>query len=90
MKFPPGCWLHRQAGWIPDFWPEGTEAGVDSSFFYLPPIEEEYGNPVLGVGDIFAAFNDRPETAAFMEYLASPESAEVWVKTGGFISPTAP
>ncbi|MCA9968748.1 MAG: carbohydrate ABC transporter substrate-binding protein, partial [Anaerolineales bacterium] len=34
---PPQCWFHRQAGWIPDFWPEGTQPGVDSSFFYLPP-----------------------------------------------------
>ncbi|MDT8305458.1 MAG: ABC transporter substrate-binding protein [Anaerolineae bacterium] len=84
---PPACWLHRQAGWIPDFWPEGTEAGVDSSFFYLPPIDEQFGSPVLGAGDVFAAFNDRPETAAVMQYLASPEGAEVWVKAGGFISP---
>ena len=84
---PPGCWMHRQAGWIPDFWPEGAEAGVDSSFFYLPPIEEEFGNPVLSAGDVFAAFNDRPETAAFIEYLASPESAQVWVEADGFISP---
>ena len=84
---PPGCWLHRQAGWIPDFWPEGTEAGVDSSFFYLPPIDAEYGNPVLGAGDVFAAFNSEPATAAFMEYLASPEGAEEWIRAGGFISP---
>ena len=83
----PQCWMHRQAGWIPDFWPEGTAAGVDSSFFYLPPIEAEFGNPVLGGGDVFSAFNDRPETAALIEYLASPEGAEVWVKNGGFISP---
>ncbi|MCB9009634.1 MAG: carbohydrate ABC transporter substrate-binding protein [Ardenticatenaceae bacterium] len=33
----PQCWMHRQAGWIPDFWPEGKVAGEDSSFFYLPP-----------------------------------------------------
>src|SRR5690606_17016920 len=45
---PPQCWFHRQAGWIPDFWPEGTEAGVDSDFFYLPPIDDAYGRPVLG------------------------------------------
>ena len=83
----PQCWMHRQAGWIPDFWPEGTEPGVDSSFFYLPPIDEAYGNPVLGGGDVFSAFNTRPETAALIEYLSLPEGAEVWVKTGGFISP---
>ena len=84
---PPQCWFHRQAGWIPDFWPEGTQAGVDSSFFYLPPIDAQYGRPVLGGGDVFSAFNTRPETAALMEYLSLPEGAEVWVKQGGFISP---
>ena len=84
---PPQCWFHRQAGWIPDFWPEGTEAGVDSSFFYLPPIEAEYGKPVLGAGDVFAAFDERPEVLAVMEFLASPESAKGWLEAGGFISP---
>jgi alpha-glucoside transport system substrate-binding protein len=84
---PPSCWFHKQAGWIPDFWPEGTEAGVDSSFFYLPPIDEEYGKPVLGGGDVFAAFSDRPEVLAVMEYLASADSAKGWIEAGGFISP---
>ena len=84
---PPACWFHKQAGWIPDFWPEGTAPGVDSSFFYFPPIDEAYGRPVLGAGDVFSAFNDRPETAALMQYLASPEGAQVWVERGGLISP---
>ncbi len=83
----PQCWLHRQAGWIPAFFPEGEEAGTDSTFFYLPPIDEEQGKPVLGGGDVFSAFNTRPEVQAVMQYLASPEGAEVWVKNGGFISP---
>jgi alpha-glucoside transport system substrate-binding protein len=84
---PPQCWFHKQAGWIPDFWPEGTEPGVDSSFFYFPPIDEEFGRPVLGAGDVFSAFNDRPETVALMQYLASPEGARVWIERGGLISP---
>ncbi len=29
----------------------GTVPGEDSAFFYFPPIEEEFGNPVLGGGD---------------------------------------
>ena len=33
---PPKCWLHKQAAWIPDFWPEGKEPEVDSKFFYFP------------------------------------------------------
>jgi alpha-glucoside transport system substrate-binding protein len=84
---PPQCWFHRQAGWIPDFWPEGTEPGVDSGFFYLPPIEEEYGQPVLGGGDVFAAFSDRPEVLALIEYLATADAAKGWIESGGFISP---
>ncbi len=84
---PPQCWFHRQAGWIPDFWPEGMEPGVDSDFFYLPPIDPAYGYPVLGAGDFVSAFSDRPEVWALMEYLASPEGVEAWVKAGGFISP---
>jgi len=82
---PPTCWMHKQAGWISGFFPEGMEAGTDAMFFYLPPIDEELGNPVLGAGDLFAMFNDRPEVRALMEYLSTPAAAEVWVKTGGFI-----
>ena len=83
----PQCWMHKQAAWIPEFWPEGTEPGVDSSFFYFPPIEEEYGSPVLGAGDQMVMFNDRPEVRALMEFLATPEGARGWIEAGGFVSP---
>jgi len=83
----PQCWLHRQAGWIPAFFPEGEEAGKDSAFFYLPPIDPAQGKPVLGGGDVFSAFNTRPEVLAVMQYLQSPEGAKVWIERGGFISP---
>ena len=38
--------------------------GVDYGFFYLPPIDEQYGKPFLVAGDIMAMFNDRPEVRA--------------------------
>jgi len=82
---PPSCWMHKQAGWITAFFPEGKKAPEDAMFFYLPPIKEEHGKPALGAGDLFAMFNDRPEVRALMEYLSTPAAAEVWVKTGGFI-----
>jgi len=83
----PECWMMKQAGWIPAFFPEGKAAGTDASFFYFPPIEEDYGNPVLGAADAMALFSDSHEARALIEYLATPSGAEVWVKTGGFISP---
>lgn len=46
-----------------------------------------YGSPVLISGDIFAAFNDRPEARRVMKFFATVESTKEWVKAGGFISP---
>ncbi len=83
----PQCWMHKQAAWIPGFWPEGTVAGEDSAFFYFPPIEEEFGSPVLGAGDMFVMFDDRPEVRALLEYLATADAARPWIERGGFVSP---
>jgi alpha-glucoside transport system substrate-binding protein len=84
---PPKAWLHRQASFITDFFPEGTTVGEDIDFFYLPPIDEEQGKPVLGAGDIMGAFTDRPEVRAVMRFLATGESIEEWVKSGGVVAP---
>ena len=84
---PPGCWLHAQAPWIPSFFGEGLESGVDYDFFFMPPIDESLGKPVLLGGDSMAMFNDRPEVRALMEYFSKGEGVEEWVKLGGAISP---
>ncbi len=83
---PPKCWLHRQGNFITSFFPEGKEAGVDYDFFYLPPIDPAYGRPVLGAGDVYAMFNDRPEVRAVMQYFSTGESLKGWVEGGGAIS----
>jgi alpha-glucoside transport system substrate-binding protein len=87
FESPPKCWLHRQGNWITSFFPEGKEAGVDYDFFYLPPINVEYGKPVMGAGDIYAMFNDRPEVRAAIQYFSTGDSVKGWVETGGVISP---
>jgi alpha-glucoside transport system substrate-binding protein len=84
---PPKCWMHKQGNFITSFFPEGKVAGKDYSFFYLPGIDPAYGKPVLVAGDIYAMFNDRPETRAVIEYFATGASVEGWVKAGGAISP---
>ena len=84
---PPKCWFHIQASWITGFFGEGLESGVDYDFFYLPPIDEAYGKPVLVAGDIMAMFNDRPEVRALMEFFSTGAGVEEWVKLGGAISP---
>lgn len=84
---PPAAWLHRQASFIPAFFPDGVTVGEDVDFFYLPPIDEEFGSPVLTAGDVMGAFVDRPEIRAVMSYLTTGESTRAWLESGGFVSP---
>ncbi len=84
---PPKCWMHKQGNFITSFFPEGLEAGVDYDFFYLPPIDEQYGKPYLVAGDIYAMFNDRPEVRAVMEFFTTGESLKTWLASGGALSP---
>ncbi len=43
---PPQCYMHKQASFIPSFFPEGTELGVDADFFYFPSYaEKDLGQP---------------------------------------------
>ncbi|MDW8325519.1 MAG: ABC transporter substrate-binding protein [Anaerolineales bacterium] len=84
---PPKCWLHKQGNFITSFFPPEAKAGVDYDFFYLPGIDPAYGKPVLVAGDIWAAFSDRPEVLAVMEYFTYGEHLKTWVSSGGAISP---
>ncbi|HSB90145.1 MAG TPA: ABC transporter substrate-binding protein [Anaerolineales bacterium] len=83
---PPKCWMHRQGNFITGFFPEGKVAGEDYSFFYLPPVDPQYGKPFLVAGDMMVMFNDRPEVRALMEYFTTPESASGFLEGGGALA----
>jgi alpha-glucoside transport system substrate-binding protein len=83
---PPKCWLHRQANFITSFFPKEAKYGVDYDFFYLPPVDEQYGKPFLVAGDLIGMFNDKPEARALMEYFTTPQSASGWLEGGGAIA----
>jgi len=89
---PPRCYMHRQATFIQSFikdqYPD-LVAGEDYDVFVLPPIDKEHGNPLLGAGDLVSAFNDTPEAHRLMEFLASAEAQEVWVKELGKLAVNA-
>ena len=85
---PAECMMHRQASFIPAFFPEGVEAGVDYDFFYFPAFAgKDLGTPVLGAGTLVAATNDNPATIEFMKFLMHPEPHEYWMAKGGFLTP---
>ena len=85
---PPAAGLHRQASFIPGFMPDGgEEVGDVVGFFYLPPIDESLGRPVLGAGDLLSAMQDRPIVRELMGFLSTGESTRAWLEEGGFVSP---
>jgi alpha-glucoside transport system substrate-binding protein len=61
----PGCLLHRQASFIANFFPEGTELGTDVDTFTFPEIDGTQG--ALIAGELAVVFNDRPEVREFVE-----------------------
>ncbi|UCG26400.1 MAG: carbohydrate ABC transporter substrate-binding protein [Chloroflexota bacterium] len=85
---PPGCYLHRQASFILNFFPEGSVIGEDVDYFYLPPINEaDHGKPVLGSGSILSMGKDTPAGRATMEFLTTGESTKAEVEAGIFVAP---
>ncbi len=85
---PAKCYMHRQASFIPAFFPEGVEVGEDADFFYFPSYEsKDLGNPVLGGGTLMAMTKDSEGARAFMEYLQHPMAHEIWMSGAGFLTP---
>jgi alpha-glucoside transport system substrate-binding protein len=62
------------------------ETADNYDFFTFPSIDDS-PPAVVGGGDIVVMFKDTEASRALIEYLASPEAAEIWVELGGFSSP---
>lgn len=85
---PPQCYMHRQASFIPAFFPEGTVVGEDADFFYFPAYaEKELGNPVLGAGTVVTITNPSEGAQALVEFLRDPAAHELWMEAGAFLTP---
>ncbi len=86
---PPKAFMHRQGNFITGFMPENIQANLETEVgvFALPAINPAWGTPVLGGGDQFVAFNDRPEVQEFMAFLTTWEACAPWAKAGGALFP---
>ena len=88
FSFPPACYMHKQASFIPAFFPEGAEYGIDYDFFYFPAFgEKDLGAPVLGAGTLFSITNDSEVARGLIEFLKTPIAHEVWMGQTGFLTP---
>ncbi|WP_295535798.1 ABC transporter substrate-binding protein [uncultured Thioclava sp.] len=88
FDFPPKCYMHKQASFIPTFFPDGTQVGKDVNFFYFPAYaSKDLGKPVLGAGTLFGITKDSPAAEAFVKFLETPIASEIWMAQSGFLTP---
>ncbi|HEU6444497.1 MAG TPA: ABC transporter substrate-binding protein [Gaiellaceae bacterium] len=63
------------------------KVGTDIDFFPWPTIDEQYGSPLVGGGDVASAFVNNEDNKKLIEFLATPEAGKIWVSTGAIASP---
>jgi alpha-glucoside transport system substrate-binding protein len=87
FSVPADCMMHRQASFIPAFFPEGTVVGEDVDFFYFPAFaSKNLGKPVLGAGTVVTVTKANKATDAVLQYLTTPLAHELWMAKGGFLT----
>jgi serine/threonine protein kinase/ABC-type glycerol-3-phosphate transport system substrate-binding protein len=84
-KNPPGCWLYQFPSFAPEFLPEGSvEATTD--IFPFPTLQRE-SRGVVGAGNMFGVFSDRPEVRELVRYILGPSFGESLATSNtGFLS----
>lgn len=65
---------------------DGTSVVGENALFYDFPAIDGSDPSVVSGGDVAVQFVDDEATSALMEFLASPDAAEVWVPEGGLLS----
>ncbi len=63
------------------------KVGTDFDAFLFPQMDAKIGTPITIGGDLIAAFNNRPEVAQLLTWLAGAEGNTLWAKTGAIVSP---
>jgi ABC-type glycerol-3-phosphate transport system substrate-binding protein len=63
------------------------KAGKTINFFPFPTINPAHGSPLVGGGDLAAAFKDNADVRSFLRYISSAEAGRIWVSTGAIVSP---
>jgi alpha-glucoside transport system substrate-binding protein len=85
---PPKAAMVIEADFVEGEILNSTKAKPETGFnvFDFPSINDSPPS-VVGAGDQVVMFKDSPAAQALVEYLATPEAAEIWVRRGGFSSP---
>ncbi len=82
----PKAALVLEGDFVPGIPKVKLKAETDYNVFPFPSINDSPPSAVTS-GNLVIAFTDNPAVRAFVNYLTTPESAEIWIKRGGFSSP---
>ena len=84
---PPAAAQVMEGDFVGGVITDSTDAAAGEGFDVFPfPAIGESGSVVVGSGDTVVMFNDTPAGQAFIQYLTTPEAAEIWAERGGFAS----
>jgi alpha-glucoside transport system substrate-binding protein len=61
--------------------------GKTINSFPFPTINAKFDSPMVGGGDLAAAFKDNADVRSFLKYISSAEAGRIWVSTGAIVSP---
>lgn len=64
-----------------------AKAGSDFNFFPFPTINPQYTNAITGGADVVVALKNTTAVQKLVQYMATAQAQEIWVKRGGFTSP---
>jgi alpha-glucoside transport system substrate-binding protein len=87
FKSDPDAAMVLEADFVESEILNSTKAKPKTGFnvFDFPSIDGSKPG-VVGGGDTVVMFKDSPASRALIEYLATPEAAEIWAKRGGYSS----
>ena len=84
---PPAAAITFEGDFVQGVITDSTDAQPETDFNVAPFPSVADENVVVGGGDMVVMFTDNDATRALVEYLATPEAAEIWARIGGFSSP---
>jgi alpha-glucoside transport system substrate-binding protein len=83
----PKAAMIAEGDFVPGVAPQPIPLEPETGFNVFPFPSIEGSEPaVVGGGDLVVMFEDNPVAQAFMEFLTTPEAAEIRAKQGGFSS----
>ena len=83
---PPKCYMFNQGSFITSFFDAYTPkptAGTDYAVFPLPDVKSSNAGAHVVAGDAFVMAKDTPQARQVLDYLATAEAQDIWVKRGG-------